>query len=311
MPVNYEQIRADNEALLADLESPGIEKRAESALTGFIRTKLREDSVLDRLIEPVQVPAGKLTKRVHDDKPYMVLEKEPNSPAAMSIPFGESPMGYYLKGNRYELFFNRLITRKFFKDVAELHSYDMDLRQVVSDNSVRDMMAEKDSKFITAVEAGLGDAANTVLDSTSTIQWKEISGGVGRDTLLDAIAIMPATPSRLVPTRAVCNNLFIYQVMKQGRDEAGGDIAQDWLKNGWSSMKFMGLEWLISIKHDIFPNNRIYYFSENDFLGKHFFLEEVTMSVERKAYILSWFTYACYGASIANVSGLAIADFIN
>jgi hypothetical protein len=50
--VNDEQNCAENEALLDDLRNPGMEKRGENALTGFVRTKIREVSARDCLIEP-------------------------------------------------------------------------------------------------------------------------------------------------------------------------------------------------------------------------------------------------------------------
>jgi hypothetical protein len=310
MSVQYSEYRQQNDELLESWQNPGIEKRGENAITAFVRTKIREDSILDRLMEPVEVPASKLTRRVFDDKPYMVLEKEPNSPAAVSVPFGTSPMGLYLKGSRYEMHFNRLMTRRFYKDVIELESYDMDIRQVVSDNSIRDMLAEKDIKAFTAVQAILGDAAGTLLAYSGVIQWQQLAGGVGRDTLMAMLQIMPATPSNLEATRVVVNQLFVYEIMKEGRDEAGGDLAQDWMKNGWSGGRFLNRDWIITVKKNVVPNNRAYLFSDNEFLGKHFYLEEVTMSIERKYFMLSWFSYSAYGAAFAHSGGLAIADFI-
>src|SRR5258707_1265415 len=68
--------------------------------------------------------------------------------------------------------------------------------------------------------------------------------------------LMPSTTRHLEPTRVGCNNLFIYQIMKQGRDEAGGDIAEEWMKNGWSGGRYMNRDWIVSIKRDIFPDGK-------------------------------------------------------
>lgn len=309
--VPYEQIRERNAAFIDNLESkdPGLTKKADTAANSFVRMKVREDCVFDKILEPQNLSDSELTMSVHDDNPVKVCSREPDSPAAVSIPFAKSPMSFYIEGDRFEVKFHRIATRKFTKDVIQLRSYDMDIRQVISDNAIRDMGAEKDSKWFTAVEAALGDAADTTVTFSNAIHWKTISGGVTRENLEDGAAIMPALPGRFEAALAVCNNLFVRQIMKFGRDEAGGDISQDWLTNGWKKIRFMNMDWITSIKHDIIPNNRVYYFADQSAIGKHYSLEDYTMVVKREYFMLTWFTFGCYGATFANPNAAAIADF--
>lgn len=310
---NFEEIKVRNEALIDSLITSGMEKKAESAVTAFTRMKVREDGIMDRVHEPTPISNAELTKSVHDDKPMRICEREPGSPAALTIGFGTTPSGYYIRGSRYEVHFGRYGTRMFIKDVDELRTYDMDIRQVISDNAIRDMSAEKDAKWFGSVERILSnntDTAGVVLNYSGVAQWKALSGGISRNNLQDAISIMEAVPTgRFTPAKVVANNITARQFLKFGREEAGGDLSQEWLKNGWADSKFAGLEWIWSIKHDIIPDNRLYFFADPSAIGKHFELEAPTMHIENKAFILTWFVYACYGAAIASSNGLAIADF--
>ena len=43
-------------------------------------------------------------------KPVLIVDKEPDSPAAISVPFDRLPENLYIKGERYLVTFDRIIT---------------------------------------------------------------------------------------------------------------------------------------------------------------------------------------------------------
>ena len=102
-----------------------------------------------------QITNDELDRQVDTDKPVKVVDKEPDSPAAVSVPFATLPTNIYIKGPRYRVLFDRILTPRFTKDVDELRTWIMDIRQVLSDNAIKDMLAEEDSKFLSAVNTGL------------------------------------------------------------------------------------------------------------------------------------------------------------
>ena len=75
---------------------------------------------------PVPVSNDDLTHVVHTDKPIIVIDKEPDSPADISISFANLPQNLYLRGDRYEVQFDRIVTPRFTKDVDELRIWIMD-----------------------------------------------------------------------------------------------------------------------------------------------------------------------------------------
>ncbi len=297
-----------NEAIFNSLETPGHEKTAIDAVNDFTRTKMREDGFFRKILPPLQISNDELDRQYHTDKPSKVIDKEPDSPAAISIPFATLPTNIYIRGMRYLVEFDRIVTSRFTKDVDELRTWVMDIRQVLSDNAIKDMLAEEDSKFLQAVNANL-IGQNVPVPWSGVPQWVAIPGGITRDTLLDSFKIMPSTVSRLEVKTVLCNNITIKEIQKFGRDEMGGDFSQDVLKNGWSDAEFLNAQWIITIKRDLVPDDTFYMFADPKFMGKFFTLEDTTMYVKRDFYLLEFFAYQTCGATLGHSGGLARVDF--
>ena len=149
-----------------------------------------------------------------------------------------------------------------------------------------------------------------VVPTSGVSQWQSISGGITRDTVVDAFKIMPRTPSHLEVHTVLINNVTIREITKWGRDEMGGDFSQDLVKNGWSEQEFMNARWIITIKRDLVPDDSIYMFSDPKFIGKSYLLEDTTMYIKREAFMLEFFAYETTGGALGNTSGLARADFV-
>lgn len=299
-----------NDAIFEKLASrdPMMHKEAEDALNAYTRTKMREDGFFRRIMPPLPITNDELDRQVSTDKPVKIVDKEPDSPAAISIPFATLPMNHYIRGPRYAVNFDRIATPRFTKDVDELRTWIMDIRQVLSDNAIKDMLAEEDGKFLSAVNTALVGAGSTV-PTSGTVQWESISGGITRETLWDMMKIMPSTPSSLEVHTCLINNITIKDVCKFDRPEMGGDLSQDIMKDGWTLQNFMGKRWLITIKKDLVPTNRIYMFADPKFIGKHYSIEDTTLFVKREAYFIEFYAYQTSGATIGHTSGLAAATF--
>jgi hypothetical protein len=303
------ETKLTNETFLSYLETPGMEKRALDAVVDYTRYRMREEGFYRRILPPVQVSNDDLDQQVDTDKPVKIIEREPDSPAAISIPFNTLPMNLYVRGQKYRVTFDRIVTPRFTKDVDELRTYRMDIRQILSDNAIKDMLAEEDRKFISACNAAMGSAADATVTQSGLVQWETIYGGITRDTLQDAFKILPRTISRLEVGTCLVNNLTIRELMKFGREEMGGDFSQDVFKNGWSEQNFMNARWIISIKQDLVPTDSIFMFADPKFLGKSFILEDTTLYVDRKAYMLEFFAYETLGGAIGNTNAVARVDF--
>ncbi len=298
-----------NNAFLDKLEGSQTEKTAAAdAATDFTRTRMREEGFLRNILPPIPITNDKLSRLVHTDAPVVVVEKEPGSPAAISVPFNTQPISRYIKQPRYAVSMQRILTPKFTKDVDELRTYDMDIRQVLSDNAIKDMGAEEDGKFLAAANAAMGtrDSASSI---TGVVQWASNAGAITRSNLAEARKVMPRTSSRFTPETALINNISILEIEKWQRDQVGGDLAQDMLVDGFSERKFNGLKWIVTIKVDLVAEGTIFFFANPKNLGKFFVLEDTTMYLDRRAFMLEFFAYSFSGAAIGNVAGVTRMDF--
>lgn len=285
-------------------------KQAEDKINDFTRTKMREDGFFRRIMPPIPISNDDLDRKVDSDLPYKVIDKEPDSPAAVSIPFNTLPSNLYIKGNRYEVLFDRIVTPKFTKDVDELRTWYMDIRQVLSDNAIKDMLAEEDAKFLTAVNTALV-GPGLVCPTSGVVQYKQISGGITRDTLWDGMKVMPSTPSNLEVHCVLLNNITIKDVCKFTYNEmGGGNISDEIMRNGWTLSNWMGVNWIITIKKGLVPTGTMYHFADPKFIGKSFLLEDTTMYIRREAYFIEFFAYESLGATLGHTSGLARIDYV-
>src|SRR3954465_5049474 len=116
---SQEEAKLLNETIFAKLESrdPLMEKQAIDAVNDFTRTKMREDGFYRRIMPPIPITNDQLDRATHTDKPIKIVDKEPDSPAAISIPFATLPQNLYIRGPRYRVMFDRIATPRFTKDV--------------------------------------------------------------------------------------------------------------------------------------------------------------------------------------------------
>lgn len=308
--MTQEESRMISEAVFDKLSSRDgvLVKEAEDAVNDFTRTKMREEGFYRRIMPPIPITNDELDRQVDTDKPVKVVDKEPDSPAAISIPFATLPQNLYIRGPRYRVMFDRIATPRFTKDVDELRTWIMDIRQVLSDNAIKDMLAEEDGKFLRAVNTAIVGPGLTV-PTSGTVQHEVINGMITRETLWDSLKVMPNTPSNLEVHVVLVNNITVKEVGKFSHNEMGGTLSEDIMKNGMSLQKLMGVNWIVTVKKGLVATNTMYQFADPKFIGKSYVLEDTTMYIRREAYMLEFFAYETMGGTIGHTSGLARVDF--
>lgn len=303
----YGYERAANEAMVEWLTTDGHMKKAEDAINAFTRLKVREDGVHRRIQEYLPIGNDELDRGL-DEKPRKFIDKEPDGPASISVPFATNPINVYIKAPRYAVTFSRIQTPNFTKEIDELRTWHMDIRQVLSDNAIKDMLYEEDRGFFEGLSVAMGGVADGVSPFSGAVQWKTIPGGMTRDGEMEAMKILGSTFARLETHTVLINNLAVQERRKWGRDEAGGDYSQDLLKNGFSDSTLGKARLMVTIKQDLVPNDTYFLFAHEKFMGKAFSLEDTTMCIERRATMLNYFAYETIGSTIANAASVGRSD---
>lgn len=297
----------NNEAFCSAIEE-GQEKSAAELGTDWLRTQVRESGFIRQIVPFEPLDKSKIQKSLVNDKFYTIEEKEPDSPAAATVPFRTGPISFYIRPKRYPVGFSVIQSQRAVKDTAELWSYNQDVRKIISDNSVKDMSAEEDGRALTAMEALLL-GPDIVMPYSGVAQWQTVSGGIDRNTTQEALSIMEKTESHFSPATTLVNNVTIRQILKWGRDEFGGDGSQDLLIDGFTYETFMRVKWIITIKRNLVPDMRMYFFGPTNCLGKAYEVEAPTMYIKREGREISFFHYEMVGMTWGHSGGLAIADF--
>lgn len=315
--LTHEEVKEAN-ARMRDWLSPeddgsGIQKVAQAA-TDMIRWRVREGSICRNILTPVQITANDLIPSLTDDDPLYYGEVEPETPGGVVVPLGARTKAWYFYGKRYQARFSRLMTPRFMKDTSQLLTYKTDLRQVFSDNALKDLLALEDYKFFNTINNMLSPsgamAFGETIPQTGIVQWNQLSQDITLDSVNDALSMMTDSTYGLRPATVVVNVNFAYQLQKWTRDEFGGDLAQEVHLKGWTEREFMGARWLITIKNWLVPNGTMYMFAPQEFIGKTLVLEDTTMHVEKKAFMVEFWAYQQIAQVIANMAGICRCDIV-
>lgn len=293
---------------LREAES-GHLKNASEASTQLIRRKLRESGFTRLILPHRQVSDSDLNYLPNTELPVIVEEMEPDSPGAKAIPFyGTADTAFY-RGDKFVVYFCKITTPEFTKNIEELRTYRNDLRQLITDNALKDIQTEEDGRAITEVDRVVGAVGGTGLANVQ--QNFEISGGITRSNYKEVL--------HHLEDRELNNGVFLMnrhtakEFLEWGRDEIGGDLAEKLMKEGVSALeegKLFGVRHIFTMKRDLVPDNVVYQFAEPSFLGRAYILQDVTMYVEKKKDILRFSAEEKLGITFANVAGLNKTTFV-
>lgn len=302
-----------------DMATNGQTKEAGVSAQQFTRNKLREESFWEKVLTPIDIANDELDKTQNPEFHVKWCDREPDLAPAVTIPLGVVPDGYQFAGTRYPVYFSRMTSPLFMKDIDKLRGYTYDIRGIMLENSTKDIAAEIDTKAIEKVNAviGLRDTVNA-LNAMSLPQWAAISGGLNRATLVEAFKVITRLKVPFGPmqpdgnaTRGVmlCNNVTGMDLLKIERTEAGGDVSEKMFLDGTPPPTILGIKTIFTIKRDLVPDGTVYLFSSEEFLGKYFRLQPLTVYLKNEAFFLSFFQYLNLGISIGNVRGCVRVDF--
>ena len=289
-------------------------KMAQDAATDYTRIQIREESFAFKIQVPEKATDDMLDRAL-DERLQIIWEIEPDSPAAKWVPLQTVPDGEYITGSRYIIPFARVLTPKFVKDIDELRTTRQDIRKILTDNSIKDALAEIDSKWISTVNSIVfnAPAAGDANFVTGKVQWQDFTDGLTRESFAEAKKLLPRgnVNGKFRMRNYIClmNDVTAQDWLKLDRNAVGGDLAQEFFKNGLTTDTFFGVKSIFTIKADLVPDNYVYFFAAPEFLGKCFYLTDWTMYMKKEAYFIEMFSYWLGGFAFGNVAAMAVARF--
>lgn len=305
-----QQTKIASEIFVNDILS-GNTKAAQEAANAFLRVRVREDGVVREILPPVPVTRDDFVPQVDTDQPVIIVEKEPRSPGAMTIPFGDNnPPAYYMQGEKFRVVFQRVSSRTIRKDEVELATWRADVKALLAEMLVKDLSWEEDASFINAVNTLLGGSAGAANTMTGRVQWHTINGGITRTTLMDAFRLAFDPPSRIPVTKILCNGATMAELAKMDRIELGGDDAQTILYEGWGKRTINGANIIASIKKELIPNDTMFMFGHSNFLGRFYVYQEPSLYIVKEDTEIRFRAHEVVGCAIGHVDGVHRFDFV-
>jgi len=331
-----------NDKFLEKVASGDMEKAAEVA-TDYTRITLMEEGLLRKIMPPETITYADLDKQLDTNEPTVIVDKEVTQPMSVSVGFGTLPKNRIMRGDRYRVDLARIISPNFVEDVARLEGYSYDIRNMFKEKAILNHMTAEDVTWFNQIdnivkptaENGVDWAANKALmvsGVTGKVQYYDFTdskknplktaSGFSRDSLVEALKILrtgftPSTaplgqnemPIRLNTDLVVMNVNTAAEYIKFVHTDIG-DMSTELFKDGLDKeVNILGHRHLLTMKDDIVKDGEAYYFAAPEYLGKFYELQQPTMFVDRRAFMIEFFIYSCLGATIGNAFGVAKAKF--
>jgi hypothetical protein len=292
--------------LLVNLDGGDQEqvKTASALATGLTRRRLRELAFVEQILPSELAMDSDLAYLDDTEYPVIICEMESEIAPARTVPFGSATELYFPVGSKFRVTFSEHHTPDFQKNVYLLKAYKNDLRQIVTDMSLKDMDTERDSRFIATVDEIVGNLNGTGVAGVT--QYNSISGAVSRETFVELKR--PLQDRQLDVGCYLFNRQLLLEFEKMGMIEVGGgDLSSAMFVDGAKAAikgKLFGVQTVVTIKRDLVPDNVVYQFAPTNFLGKHYRLDEIKVDVKRERDIITWAARCKTGFTIANVAAV-------
>lgn len=280
----------------------GLVKEAGAAMSAFVRQKLRETGFARKILTPQMITASDLDRGL-DDQPRVIIEKEPDSVAAYMSLSGQ-PTVRYFRGARYEVPFYKLSSERFVKSKFELATYRTDIRNILQENSVKDLQQQEDSNFI----AGLRAIQNERLGADFVVATG--------DRITDRVMslVQQLVIARQKPGKILLSHVLYLQMLREPATQLGDAVITKAFETG-SMDTFYGFEIVTTIKADLLSSvvgqelgDLVAVFAPEEYLGQFYSLQEPTVFLEAKADMIEFQTYESIGIGIGNTKGFILGQ---
>jgi hypothetical protein len=159
----------------------------------------------------------------------------------------------------------------------------------------------------------VGKAPDQIMPWASATQWKQYSTGFDRSVpyLIKAQMLAVQYDTGIGISNILMNNRTALAQSLLGREQMGGDLAQDMLVNGVVKDIFGGLKAYYTIKRGMIGDGTIWAFTEGDLFMRCSYLEELTMMIENDWGQVEFSAMDNSGMLIVNPKNVMRVDLLN
>ncbi len=285
------------------LDSEGGSEALREAGTQYVRTKMREESFLRKILPAERVTKHDLQRNVKNDSLIRIVDLEPNS-TAMAVDFrGETPT-QYVEGSRYEIPFYNIMTPVYAKTEEELMAYDMPIVEIIERNSVKDIQTVEDRQFIKYIVAALKNTEQFISVGTDADVDVVYAGSMTSGKFITRAMRALEANNQLVVDKILMSKSTYTDLLGLGTEQLGDTLRGEVFQNGYMTSTLFGKQFIVTIKEDLIPYGMILTFAAPEFMGNLMTLGNTKFWIDKKANMIEWKTWESIGLGIGNVKSI-------
>ncbi|RKY28719.1 MAG: hypothetical protein DRP83_00025 [Planctomycetota bacterium] len=279
-----------NSSFVRKIDEGRVKEAAEES-TAFIREKLRQEAAVREILAPEGISEEEIDRDEDTDQPKKIIDKEPDSYATFVQFQGVGPRTWF-KGPRYAIYFGKIESQRFTKVKWELMTYTSDIRKILSDNSVKDMADEEDSKW--------NELVTDIINANPLEQ--RTAGAFQSSTFKQAMQKMLGR--RRPIGKMLMTKLRYMDALDLPAVTVGDDIASRHFDQGIEATeRLWGIPVVTTIKSDIYDPDKAWIFAPqkpNNFLGNFYLLQDATLFIKQEADVIMFWSYEALGIGVGN-----------
>lgn len=288
----------------------GFVKKASLVTSKATRTQIREEGFQRAILPFDNITNEDLDYFGDSELPGVWFEMEPDSPPARTVPYDSTPNTFAYRAEKYVVLISVITTEEATKNVNQLRTYKTDIRQIVSDNMLRDIHTQEDTSFIVTVDRAIGSVVNLSAAPGVEVQNVNMGGAFSRQNVKRAQSFL--SERQLPPGVFLVNQRTANEFLGWHRDEVGGDLAVDLLRKGLKALdrfEMFGIPYISTIKNNLVLNGAMYQFTTKEFLGNALMLEDITVTIKKEYDIIRMRAQEQVGFTFGNTRGLQKLQF--
>ncbi len=285
-------------------------QKVASSAGAFLRKKLREVSFSRKILQPEYITKAECQRSELHDQLVKIVDIEPDS-KAMAVNFRGAGDVTYVEGDRYTISFYKVESDTYQKTESELLAYEMPLTELIEKNTIKDIQTVEDSAFMTRCRAAVALSGKSAHVNTSGTYNGKISPEVFIKlfNVLENSESTTSTAIRLRTDILLLNQADFNEIMLWSASTVGDTIGSEVVVNGYKYGTLFGKKLITTIKGDLVKKGSIWAFSEKEYLGHSYILDDTKFWIEKKKDIISWTAWELIGMGIGNVDALSVVTF--
>jgi hypothetical protein len=165
---------------------------------------------------------------------------------------------------------------------------------VIEENSVKDIQAVEDFKWIEYSEAAINITGKRMVSLATAIDRREIN------TLFKMIDY-----DRLTVGCVLMNTVDYDDWMIQPATEIGSPLASEITTEGYKYEHILRRKLVVTNKHDIVLPGEVWAYAEPAYLGNFFILNDMKFWIKKEADLVMWKTWEYIAGGIGNIKAVA------